>query len=58
MEVYAEETQPEVINVESQSQETQSQGIIEETQLTDTPPGPSETKDQSEKNMDIEVKYN
>ena len=31
MKVYAAETQPEVINVESQSQETQSQGIIEET---------------------------
>ena len=33
MKVYAAKTQPEVINVESQSQETQSQGIIEETQL-------------------------
>ena len=31
MKVYAAETQPEVINVESQSQETQSQGMIEET---------------------------
>ena len=37
MEILAEDTQPTLIFVESQSQETQSQGIIDETQQIASP---------------------